>query len=109
MRDRYEREVLRLLSLAKTEDAVIQIAGGRITVGEERHAQPLSFKTLEEMLHDYYKQKPGAGIDETANIIKFIKGHRAIQTSKRLKRQIVAQTPPLTPDGGAVPGSGPTV
>ena len=52
-KDFYEHQILAALKTAQYETAVIQIAGGRILVNEERHNQSLTFKSLEEMLHEY--------------------------------------------------------
>jgi hypothetical protein len=84
-RDKYEQQILDQLKAANLESAVIQIAGGRLLVSEERHSTPLSFRSLETMLHDYYRSRPGAP-DETAQILRFIRGQRQIQVTKRLKR-----------------------
>jgi hypothetical protein len=40
------------------------------------------------MLNEYYRQRGSPGRDETDDIIKFIKGHRGIEVSTKLKRQI---------------------
>ena len=85
-RDKYEDEILDSLQRARYESAVIQIVGGRIIVAEEKKSQSLTFKTLEEMLHEYFRQRPGPFQDETASILKFIKGHRQVETVKRLKK-----------------------
>jgi len=39
------------------------------------------------MLHEYYRQNGSPGNDETNEIIKFIKGHRSLEITKKLKRQ----------------------
>ena len=85
-KDFYEQQILAALKTAQYETAVIQIAGGRILVNEERHNQSLTFKSLEEMLHEYYRQKPGTFNDETAAVLKFIKGHRQTEMVKKLKK-----------------------
>jgi hypothetical protein len=84
-RDEYENIILSQLKQANYEKAVIQINGGRLTVNEEKHYQSLTFKSLEEMLHMYYRQ-PGARKDETADILKFIKDNRTFEIEKRLKK-----------------------
>lgn len=86
LRTSYEAQILQRLSASKQEGAIIQIGDGRVTVGDEKQAQPLSFKTLETFLHEYHleKKKP---IDETAEILKFIRGRREINVTKSLKRQ----------------------
>lgn len=86
-RQTYENSILHALKVSNHEKAVLQIVGGRILVAEEKHMKPLTFTSLESMLQDYYRQKVTPGKDETADIIKFIKGHRTLETTKRLKRQ----------------------
>ena len=81
-----EDKIIRTLQGANYEHAVIQIAGGRILVNEERKSQGLTFKSLEDMLHEYFRQRPGPFQDETAAILKFIKGHRQVELVKRLKK-----------------------
>ena len=87
-RQAYESNIINTLKASNHEKAVLQIAGGRILVTEEKHAKPLSFSSLETMLQSYYRQKNIPGKDETQDIIKFIKGYRTIETTQRLKRQI---------------------
>ena len=91
-RDLYEQRIMATLKQANHESAVIQIAGGRIVVNEERHSQGLTFKSLESMLHEYFRQRPGPFQDETASILKFIKGTRQVEMTKRLKK-ITASSP----------------
>ena len=89
-REKYELDIIQKLKIAKYEKAVLQIVGGRIILGEEKHSKPLTFNSLEEMLHDYFRQKATPVKDETADILKFIKGHRSIEITKKLKRQVTA-------------------
>lgn len=85
VRNNYERQILQSLKSSNMANPVIQIAGGRITVAEEKHQQPLNYKTLETMLHQYYRQKPGSR-DETADILKFLKTNRQTEVGQILKR-----------------------
>jgi len=89
VRDKFEKEILQTLKGSKYEKAVIQIGGGRIIVADEKHTQPLTFKSLEEILHEYYRQRPvqTPNKDETDDILKFIKSHRSFETHPKLKRQ----------------------
>jgi hypothetical protein len=103
LRQVYEEKVLQNLKAANAENAVIQIAGGRVIVSEEKYTQPLSFKNLEIMLHQYYRQKPGAP-DETTAILQFVRGQRQTQVSKCLKRQVTGTTPPALPPSGVNTG-----
>ena len=90
VRDKYEKEILSKLKSSNYEKAVIQIAGGRLTVNDEKHTQPLTFKTLEELLHEYYRQRSNQpqNKDETDDVLKFIKSHRSFETHTKLKRQV---------------------
>jgi hypothetical protein len=87
-RNAYEAQILQGLRTANMgANPVIQIAGGRILVSEERYQQPLSARALEGFLHQYYRQKPGAR-DETADILKFIKAQRKVEMTPCLRRQM---------------------
>ena len=87
-REKCETEIIDLLKRNHYENAILQIAGGRLSVVEERHSQSLTFKSLEEHLHAYYRQKPTMVRDETADILKFIKENRSFEVTKRLKKQM---------------------
>lgn len=104
VRDDFEEKIVQSLRAQNMENAIIQIAGGRLLVQEEKHAAPFTLARLEELLHDYHKHK--GSIDETDQMVKFIRKHRAYEISKKLKRQTgtVAPLPPLPP-AGALPGS----
>lgn len=80
-----EAQILTGFQAARIPQPVIQIAGGRLMVAEDRHVQPLNFKTLESLLHQYYRQKVGAK-DETDAIIKYIKASRDVTITPCLKR-----------------------
>jgi hypothetical protein len=104
LRDEYEGKIIGHLQSNSMENAVIQIAGGRLTVNEERHSQPLTLTRLEEILRGYYASKGATGpMDETADIMKYLRKQRGFETSKRLKKTTVAPLPPLP----AAPTSGP--
>ena len=89
VRDDFEKRIIHELKLNNMENAVIQIVGGRLKVVEENHFNPLSFKYLEELLHNYYASKKVS--DDTGNIIKYVKANRKVETSSKLKKII---TPP---------------
>jgi hypothetical protein len=40
------------------------------------------------MLNEYYRQRGSPGRDETQDILKFIKGHRSVEVTTKLKRQV---------------------
>lgn len=90
VRDEYEDKIIGNLQQNHMENAIIQIAGGRLVINEERHSQPLTLHRIEEMLRAYYITK-GAGnmpqLDETPMIMKFIKQQRGFEVNKRLKKQ----------------------
>jgi len=85
-RDNYEEQILTVLKASNYDKAVIQISGGKLMVAEEKHSQPLTFTSLQELLHSYYANKKPGGGDETAAIIKFIKENRTVQSGLKLKR-----------------------
>ena len=85
-RDLYEQQILRTLKDANHEKAVIQITGGKLVVADDKTTQPLTFTSLEEMLHSYYT---AAGRrDETKEIVKYIKDNRTVEHGLRLKRVV---------------------
>ena len=90
VRDNYEQRVIGDLKEKKMENAIIQIVGGKLKVVEEKHGTPLSFKNLEESLHEYFINKKK--VDETSEIMKFIKARRTFETSLKLKK--IPQLPP---------------
>jgi len=85
-RDTYEEQILTVLKNSNYDKAVIQISGGKLMVHDEKHSQPLTFTSLEELLHQYYMNKRPGGADETTAIIKFIKENRTVHTGLKLKR-----------------------
>lgn len=106
VRDEFETKILSTLRTSNMENAVIQIAGGRLVVHEERHNQPLTLGRLEEILHSYYTSKGQA--DDTQNILKYIRKQRGFEVVKRLKKQMgPASTPLPAPPGLPGPGAPP--
>ena len=101
VRDDYETKILSSLRASNMENAVIQIAGGRLVVHEERHNQPLTLGRLEEFLHAYFLSKNAP--DDTQNIIKFMRKQRGYEVVKKLKKQTGPTAAPLPPP----PTSGP--
>jgi hypothetical protein len=85
-RARWEAQVLENLSASKMLNAIIQIAGGRLTVHEEKHAHPLTLQRLETLLHEYYAKKAPGSNDESADIMAFIKANRGSTIETRLKK-----------------------
>jgi hypothetical protein len=85
-RDVYEQQILRTLKDANHEKAVIQITGGKLVVADDKTTQPLTFTSLEEMLHSYFTS--AGRRDETKEIVKFVKENRTVEHSLRLKRVV---------------------
>jgi hypothetical protein len=85
-RDVYEQQILRTLKDANHEKAVIQITGGKLVVADDKTTQPLTFTSLEEMLHSYFTS--AGRRDETKEIVKYIKENRTVEHSLRLKRVV---------------------
>lgn len=94
VRDEFEEKIIQQLTVNKMDNAIIQIQGGRLSIIEEKHQQPLSLTRIEEGLKDYFA-KPGAGLDQTANIMRHLKGTRQVDVVRRLKKQL--NVPPLPP------------
>jgi hypothetical protein len=69
------------------ENAIIQVAGGKLSIAEEKHTNPLTNSRIEELLHEYYERTGRKAADETAEIMKFLKAERGSTTSKKLKKQ----------------------
>lgn len=103
VREDFETKILGSLKESNMENAVIQIAGGRLVVHEERHNQPLTLGRIEDLLHSYFVSK-GAP-DDTQNIMKHFRKQREYEVHKRLKKQSgpVAPLPPLPPVPAAAP------
>ena len=95
VRDEFETKILQTLRTSNMENAVIQIAGGRLLVHEERHNQPLTLQRMEELLHAYFVNQHTP--DETQNILKFIRKQRGFEITKKLKKQTGPIAPPLPP------------
>lgn len=85
-RARWEEQILSHLKTNRLTNAIIQIAGGRLTVHEEKHAQPLTLQRLEQLLHEYFQARPPGSDDETLAIMTFIKTHRGHVVETKLKK-----------------------
>ena len=85
-RARWESEVIEYLRKTNMVNAIVQIAGGRLTVSEEKHANPLTLQRLESLLHEYYSKRPAGSTDETADIMMYIKSNRGSTVETRLKK-----------------------
>ena len=105
VRDDFEERILQQLHVNNMENAVIQVQGGRLLVGEERHTQPLTMARIEDGIHAYFAEQKRLGkstVDDTPAIIRFLKTHRTVEVTKRLKKQTVA-VPPLPPPPSVPP------
>lgn len=106
VRDEFEEKILATLRSTNMENAIIQIAGGRLVVHEERHNQPMTLGRVEEMLHSYYQSRSAP--DDTQNIMRFIKKQRGFEVVKKLKKQTGPIAPlPLPPPLPPLPPSTP--
>jgi hypothetical protein len=85
VKDQFENQIITALKEKNMENAVIQIAGGRLVIADEKHSNPLNLSRIEELLHEYFLNKGGQ--DETTEIIKFLKTQRGFETTSRLKKQ----------------------
>jgi hypothetical protein len=85
-RFRWETQIIDFLKQNRMTNAILQIAGGRLTVHEEKHANPLTLQRLEMILHEYYAQNHSGSEDETAEILKFIRANRGSTLETRLKK-----------------------
>jgi len=85
LREDFETKIINNLRANNMENAVIQIAGGRLVVQQERHNQPLTLTRIEEILHTYYVSRNMP--DDTGNIMKFMKMQRGFEVVKKLRKQ----------------------
>lgn len=88
VKDQFESQIIGYLKNNKMENAVIQISGGRLLVGEEKHSLPLTLTRIEELLHGYYKSQGREATDETQQIMKYLKSERGVEVSQKLKKQV---------------------
>ena len=85
-RHRNETQILDYLKSNRMMNAIIQTGSGRLTANEERHALPLTLQRLEGLLHGYFEKKLPGSIDETEDIMKFIKENREVTRDVKLKK-----------------------
>lgn len=88
VKDDFESKIISSLEANNMSNAVIQIAGGKLTLAEEKHANALTLTRLEELLHNYYKSQGRQSTDETIDIMKYIKAERGSDTTKKLKKSV---------------------
>jgi len=99
LRDDFEDRIIQNLRTNNMQNAVIQIAGGRLQYSEEKNAPSMSLPRLEQYLHAYFKQK-GNGLDETDNILRYLKVQKANDTITVAKLKKTSVLPPLPPPPG---------
>jgi hypothetical protein len=87
VKDEFETKIMNSLRDFNMENAIIQIAGGKLSITEEKHTNPLTITRIEELLHEYYERSGRKAADETTDIIKFLKSERGSTVSKKLKKQ----------------------
>lgn len=88
VKDDFETKIISTLEASNMSNAVIQIAGGKLTVAEEKHTNALTLTRLEELLHSYYKSQGRQATDETQELMKYIKAERGSDTTKKLKKSV---------------------
>ncbi len=86
----YEEKVINALDQANMKHAAIQINGGKIQLVEDKCPAPLTFVSLERLLHDYYRAKGSRHPDETDAIMNFIKQNRKTNINSKLKCEMIA-------------------
>jgi len=91
VRNDYEQRIIQELKKSKMENAIIQIVGGKLKIVEEKQSSPLTFKMLEEALHNYFNEHKIK--DNTVELIKFIKSQRTVEHSLKIQKlpQLPAQ------------------
>ena len=86
-RYRWEQQIITYLQQHNMTNHIIQINGGRITLNNEKHSQPLTLQRLELLLHDYYYKKGARPeLDETKQIMEFIRANREVVIETKLKK-----------------------
>jgi hypothetical protein len=89
VKDDYEKQIIGTLQQNGMEKATIQIGGGQIHVVDKREPNPLSLTKMEQLLHDYFRQRGGK--DETNEIMTFMRGNRGYTMNKFLKQSGIQQ------------------
>lgn len=106
LKDKFEAEIINNLRQNKMENAVIQITGATLQCTEEKCPPALTLSRLETYLRKYYFGK-GNGMDDTDNIIRFIKNQKHMDTTAiaRLKKTPLPTAVPPPPTGGPIGGN----
>jgi hypothetical protein len=85
-RARWESQAIEYLTKNSLTNAIIQISGSRLTLVSEKHAHPLTLQRMEALLHEYFSKRPTGSIDETADIMAYIKANRGSSIETKLKK-----------------------
>jgi hypothetical protein len=88
VKDDFETKIISTLEASNMGNTIIQIAGGKLSIAEEKHANALTLTRLEELLHNYYKSQGRQATDETIEIMKYIKAERGTDSTKKLKKTV---------------------
>jgi hypothetical protein len=99
MRDDFETKIIQNLRANNMEKAVIQVSGAKLTLADDSITPSLSFPRIEQYLHSYFQQK-GNHMDETEQILRFIRIQRQkeTRTNQHLKKTPIGPAlPPLPP------------
>ena len=102
LQDQYANQIIQLLQQSKMEHAIMQIGGGSISVSDKRTPHQLSLTKIQQLLHEYFKQRGGA--DETKQIMLFLNANRGFTMTKTLKKSGLAPTQSSTQSAGLLQG-----
>lgn len=84
VKDDYEKQIISTLQQSGMEKATIQIGDGQIHVIDKRDPNQLSLTKIEDLLHNYFRQRGGR--DETGEIMSFVRANRGYTINKILKQ-----------------------
>jgi len=93
IQEEYSQQIIDTLAKSNMLKAIMQINGGHISVAEKNVSHPLTLKKIEQLLHEYYKQRGGK--DETKDIITFINANRGYTKQQYLKKSNMGSAPAL--------------
>jgi hypothetical protein len=85
-KNRWETEIVEYLTKSNMMNAIIQISGARLSLHNEKHANPLTLERLKILLHEYYATKPPGSDDESDAILEYIRKHRGHTMKMNLKK-----------------------
>jgi hypothetical protein len=104
LRDENEDKIINHLKEKKMENAQIQINGAKLALVQEKSYTGLTIGVLETYLHEYFKKK-GTMMDETDQIMRFIKQQKAenFDLKLRLRKTLTTPSVPGPPSGPSGP------